>query len=257
MNLKPVSRTFRSLGRAAKRNAPVISLVIAGVSFVGATISAIKATSVSVRQIDKATEEKGEKLSAKEIIKACGKNYIPTALATATGVTALVIGGRGYHTRYKSVAALLAATETSKKQLEEVVLEKFGEKKFEEVQNEVAKKQLETDPVSKSSVYSTGKGTTLCKDSLSGRYFRCDIEQIKRGLNAFNERLLKCECLDYNELFYCIDPRMEEISFGGDVGWNIRDGLLTLHYTTQLADTGEPCLVISYPVPPSIHFDRY
>lgn len=257
MNLKPLSKSLRSLGKAAKRNAPVISLVIAGVSFVGATISAIKATSVSVRQVEKATEEKGEELTAKEIIKTCGKNYIPTALATATGIAGLVMGGRGYHTRYKSVAALLAATETSKKQLEDVILEKFGEKKFEEVQSEVAKKQLEADPVSKADIYCTGKGTTLCKDSLSGRYFRCDIEQIKRGLNHFNERLLSCEYLDYNELFYCIDPAMEEISFGGDVGWNIRDGLLKLHYTSQLTDTGEPCLVISYPNPPSIHFDRY
>ena len=61
--------------------------ILTGVSIIGVittTILGIKATPKALKLINEAKNEKGDKLTNKEIVKVAWKPYIPTAISCAT-----------------------------------------------------------------------------------------------------------------------------------------------------------------------------
>ena len=51
------------------------------------------------------------------------------------------------------------------------VVEAVGEKKEKKIQDAVAKERIDSHPVGTSQIIITGKGSELCYDTVSGRYF--------------------------------------------------------------------------------------
>ena len=47
-----------------------------------------------------------------------------------------------------------------------------------------------------------------------------------------------------NDFYYEIG--LPSIKLGDDIGWNIDNGYIDLHFSSQLAEDGRPCLVIDY-----------
>ena len=247
-NLPALLKHSRAL---LKENGPLVEAISAGVGFTGAVILTVKATVKAVRRTDYEEQKKDAPLSAGEMIKTNYKFYIPALLLWLGSVISLCFSIRGYNKSISRLATLYTISEAAKKELEQAALDKLGEKQYIALQDEVAKKRMEADPVDEKPVYETGHGNSLCYDTLSGRYFRCAPDQVRRGINNFNKRLLVQEALNYNELMYEISRgELEDIGFGDEVGWNVKDGLLDIRFSSQLAKNGEPCLVLSYPDPP-------
>ena len=98
----------------------------------------------------------------------------------------------------------------------------------------------------------TGKGETLCYDSITSRYFKCDIEKLRKVENMMNKRLLSEMYISLNEFYYEIGLNQTDI--GDDLGWNIEEGLVDLEFSSQLAEDDTPCLVIGYRVSPRYSF---
>ena len=94
----------------------------------------------------------------------------------------------------------------------------------------------------------TGKGSVMCYDSLSGRYFKSDIEQIRRVVNELNRNLLSDMFLTVNELYYAIG--LSGTKLGDMMGWDIDKGMLEIDFSAQLTEEGEPCLVLNYSTEP-------
>ena len=69
------------------------------------------------------------------------------------------------------------------------VIEMFGEKKNEAVKDAIAKDKVEKNPVVTREVIITEKGNTLCYDAVSGRYFKGDIEKIKKAECELNRQM--------------------------------------------------------------------
>ena len=44
---------------------------------------------------------------------------------------------------------------------------------------------------------------------------------------------------------------------GRELGWSVDEGLIEIHFSSQLADDGTPCLVVEYYTPPRYNFDRF
>lgn len=256
MNTRALVKSLRGVMKLAKANAPLISLVVSGVSFASAVGCSIPATVKAVRTVDTETEKKGAQLTGGEILGCTWKYYGKTAALLALGVVNLVAGAHGYSKALRSLSTLCASYELERRQFMEAAKEKLGEKKFKELTDDIAEKQLHEDPVENKPVYATPFGNALCYDTLSGRYLRCDSERIRRGVNEFNKILLNEGIGSYNDLWDCIDLKIENIPFGEDVGWSIKDGLVELKYASKLATNGEPCLVIQYPDPPYRGYDR-
>ena len=112
--------------------------------------------------------------------------------------------------------------------------------------------KVEKNPVSTTEVFITEKGNTLCYDSISGRYFKSDIEKIKSVINYLNKKML-------NEMYVSLSDFYNEIglshtNISDELGWNIDGGLIEVDFSSQISEDGTPCLVIDYYVAPRYDF---
>lgn len=246
----------RRVRRLLRENGHIIGIVAAGVGFTGSIIATVRSTIAAVRHTDAKEEQLGRELSSLEIVEENWKYYIAPSLLWLGSVMSLCFAAKSCSKSIKSLAALYAASETARKNLEDSTLKKLGEKRYEEVQEEVAQDVLTKNPVSDATVIETGHGSFLCYDTLSGRYFRCCSDHIKRAVNDFNNRIcVQKYGMSYNELFDYISPRFDDIIFGENVGWGPEKGIADIYYKTKLASNDEPCLVMMYRMPPYEHYD--
>ena len=137
----------------------------------------------------------------------------------------------------------------------EKVIETIGEKKEKEVQDAIAKDQIEKNPISNNTVILTGKGNTLCYDSFSGRYFRSDIEKIRKAENILNKQMFSDMYMSLNEFYGLID--LEPTDVGSQIGWSMDDGLLEIEFSAQLSEDDEPCLVMSFSQHPRYNYYKF
>ena len=114
------------------------------------------------------------------------------------------------------------------------------------------KGRIEKKPVSNSQVFISKKGNTLCFDPISGRYFKSDIDHIKRSVNELNRRMLTEMYISLNELYDELD--INHIEIGDDLGWNIDRGLIDIDFSSQIADDGTPCIVLDFSIEPRYDF---
>ena len=229
---------------------------------VAATPKAVRAIDEEKRRQNMELEEKEctnevehiEKLKAKDVIKVSWKYYIPAAM-TGTLSIACIIGSSSVNAkRNAALAAAYTLSDTALKEYQTKVIETVGEKKEQEVRDAIAKDKVEQNPVSKSEVIITERGNTLCYDKMSGRYFRSDIEKLKKAANDLNRRMMSDMYISLNEFYYEIG--LVGTQLGEYVGWNIDRGLIDLCFSAQVADDGNPCLVLEFEVPPKYDYTK-
>lgn len=238
------------------KNAPGILVGVGIVGMAGTTILAVRATPKAIMLIEaKKRELDADSLTPVETVKTTWKCYIPAAV---TGVmsTACLIGSSSVSARRN--AALATAYNLTKAALhdyKDAVVETIGEKKEQAVRDTVAKKRVERDPVGNSEVVVTERGTTLCYDAVFGRYFRSDIDTIKRAVNELNRSIVSSMYASLNEFYDEIG--LPPIEIGDKLGWNIDDGQIEVDFSSQLATDGTPCLVISFNVAPEYGYSKF
>ena len=169
-------------------------------------------------------------------------------------ISCIVGASRVNAKRNAALATAYSLSETAFSDYKEQVIETIGEKKESEVQDKVAKKKLENESVVNKEVFITDKGNSLCYDSVSGRYFYSDVEAIKKAENELNKRMMSEMYLSLNEFYYALGLRSTVL--GNELGWNISDGLLDIHYSSQIADDGRPCLVLEYRIAPRYDYAK-
>ena len=82
----------------------------------------------------------------------------------------------------------------------------------------------------------------------SGRYFKSDIEKIKKAECELNRQMLDDMYVSLNDFYYEIG--LDSVKLGDELGWNVDSGYIDLSFSSQLASDGTPCLVIDYSVAP-------
>ena len=244
-----VSGIFKNAQLAISKHSPEILTGIGIAGMITTTILAVKATPKALKTIEaKKTEENKEKLTAAETVKATWKYYIPAAITGVTSI-ACVIGASRVHTkRNAALATAYKLSETALVEYREKVIETLGEKKEKMVREKIDKDRMEQNPVSKSQVIITDKGNTLCFDYHSGRYFKSDIDRIKKAVNELNRRMNIEMYVSLNDFYD--ELNLEHTSLGDELGWSLDDGLVEIDFSSQLADDGTPCVVMSYRVAP-------
>lgn len=216
------------------------------------TIISVKATPKAMSLIDEAKEEKGEELTKLETVKAAAKVYIPS-LITATVSTACIIGASKInHKRNTALATAYAISEAALKEYKDKVISTIGEKKENEIQDMIARDNIERNPVHNTEVIITEKGNTLCYDVMSGRYFRSGMETLKSAICDLNFQMMDDIWVSLNEFYDIIG--LKHTQNGDMLGWSVADGKIQARFSTQIAENGEPCLVLKYNVAPSYDY---
>lgn len=251
-NLKPIINDVRMF--VSKRSPEILTGIgIAGM--IMTTIAAVKATPKALDLIERKKEElKVDKLSPIETIKTAWKPYVP-AIITGLTSTGCLIGATSLNVR--RTAALATAyklSETALSEYRDKVVESIGERKEKTIRDQIAEDRIRKNPVTKSEVVVTDKGRTLCFDPISGRYFYSTIETIRRAELNVKEEILK-SISGYASLNDFYDElELDHISVGDDLGWNV-DNPISLDFSSQLNDNGEPSVVLDYIVTP--RYDYY
>lgn len=251
------SKGLKVVQSGVKKNAPGILTGLGIVAGIGATVFAIKATPKALELIEEKKDElQVDKLTPMETIKTVWKCYIPTVLSSVTS-TACLIGASSVNARRNAaLATAYSLSRTALTEYKDKVIETVGEKKEKAIRDEVAKEKIERNPVSGHEVIITEKGPTLCYDGVFGRYFKSDIDTLKRAMNEMNRQMVCGDMyVSLNEFYDEIG--LSHIEIGDRLGWNVDDGTIELEFSSQLAEDGTPCLVVGYNVSPKYGYSDY
>ena len=254
-----VNRIAKSIRSTLIKRSPEILTGIGIAGTVASTILAVKATPKAMQICKELEREHLEKYDAEprkiDYVKAAWKCYIPTAVTCATSVACL-IGASSVHVRRNAaLAAAYTLSDSALREYKDKVVETIGEKKEKSVRDAIAKDKIDKDPVGSREVIVTENGSTLCYDGIFGRYFRSDMETIKRAVNTINRTIVRDMYVSLNEFYDEIG--LSHTQIGDDLGWNLDDGQIEIEFSSQLAEDGTPCLVIGYSVAPRYNYSQF
>ena len=278
---------IKKLAGEISKNSPVVLTGLAVTGVVSTVIVAIRATPKAIaiiddetykryeEALDKEKEQNKEELSfpewlgldtdtytwkdctnqltKKEIVKYTWKCYIPTVAVGAVTI-ACIIGAHNVHLRRNvALASLYSLTESAFKEYQSKVVETIGKNKELKVRNDISEDLIKQNPTKDTEIIFTGKGETLCYDAMSGRYFKTDLDKVRRIQNNLNRELMSEMFISLNEFYD--ELGLSHIKLGEESGWHVNNALIDIVFSAQLTDTDEPCLVLNYEVVPRRLYD--
>lgn len=248
-----INEAFKSLKRSTSKYSPQILTGIGIAGVVSTTVLAIKATPKAVRLIEEKKEEKNDILTPIEVVKTTWKCYIPTAVSMATSITCLICANSVNTKRNAALAAAYKISETAFIEYKDKVVETIGEKKEKTVREKIAEDKVKNNPPTQNTIIMTDSGTELFLEPVSGRYFKSDMEKIRRIENECNKKMLH-DINGYMSLNDFYDELgLEHSSIGYELGWNSYN-LLEIDYIPQLLEDDKLCVVLEYTTGPKYDY---
>ncbi len=256
--MKKVSakKAAKSFWLSVKKHSPTILTGVGIAGMITTTILAVQATPKALRLLEekKADISESEKLPPIEAVKAAWKVYVPAVLTGILSTVCLIGANSVNQRRGAALAAAYSLSESALKEYREKVVETIGKKKEQAIRDDIAKDRVAANPVRE--VVVTDRGSTLCYDSLSGRYFKSDIETLRRTVNDLNRRMRDEMFISLNDFYCAVDnPDLSPTKLGDRLGWNIDKGYIDLGFSSQLTADGTPCLVLDYTVVPEYEYN--
>jgi len=251
-----VSKTAKGIQAVIGKHSPEILTGIGIAGMIMTTVIAVRGTPKALNLIENIRKESDtDKLTRLEIIQATWKCYISAAITGGLSIACL-IGASSVNVRHNAaLATAYALSESALKEYREKVVESIGERKEQSIRDAVVKSAVERNPVGNHEVIITEKGNTLCYDSISGRYFKSDIDKIKKAVLEINWNLLRESYVSLNDFYYEIG--LSNTKFGEDLGWKIEDGHVEVRFSSQLAEDDTPCLALDYTIAPRYDYRSY
>lgn len=189
-----------------------------------------------------------DRVTRVEALRLGWKCYIPTVGVGLATILCIVGSNRINLQRNAALATAYTLAEKGFKEYQEKVVEQIGKNKELKIKDSIAQDRLDKNPIYNNQIIVTGKGDTLIYDSLSGRYFKNDVENIRRIVNEFNRQLLSEMFLPLNDFY--MELGLEGTEMGRNMGWDIERGFLEISFSSKLAANDVPCLVIDYKLAP-------
>ena len=267
LSLNSIKTGAKIVGKILVKYAPQI-LTGVGIACMAAS------TAHAIKEAPKAKEELEEinndpTLTHKEYIKkkagTIAKHYWPVALMTIGGA-GLIIGGQHVSLRRLSVATAALSMERDKlKKLEDKLTEKLGDKKLNDIKDEIAqddcRKEAQKQGISSlSGWYNTGHGTSKFYDPVGKRFFLDDFEYIRNAVNKLNsgradKAHLMHHAISMNKFYEAIGlPPLDGFrdhksgvycpNIGKDWGWIDRD--IVIKFTSMRLGDDDFCNVLGF-----------
>lgn len=245
MNFKA---TMKNAERMVTRNSPNILTALGVAGLVGTAYLTARAAYKHAQIMG----EESPSLTPREEFEKVWKLYIP---AVAVGVTSAgcIIGSNRIGTRRTAaMAAAYTLSERAAAEYRDKVVEKFGEKKEQEVRDAVAADAAQRSERQVPIVMDQNMVWTM--DNFTKREFPCTMEALKKAQNDFNYRMLHEGWGSLNEFYDFLGQPHSQI--GESLGWSA-DHLLELNFSATLGSHSTPMLVFDYHDKPRADFDSY
>jgi Family of unknown function (DUF6353) len=232
------SGLITNLAKATKSNAPEI-LAAVGITGVFTTSYLAAKAAVTVAQ----DEDADPWASNKEKIKKYWKLYIPAGLSGALTISAIVGSNQASGRRTAAAVTAFTVTEKAFSEYKERVIEQVGKNTEHTIREKIAQDQLAEKPASTQVIFA-GKGHVLCCERYTQRYFRSDMETLKRAQNEINERVGHDLYVMLSEFYDLIG--LEHTSVSDFIGWAEKEMELEFYPLLSEGPDSEPCLAFDY-----------
>jgi hypothetical protein len=240
-----IGAIYKQAKKAVADNAPAILTAIGVTGTITTAVLVGKASFKAAQIIESIEQENKEILDSRERAEAVWKLYVP---AVGTGVLTVACIIAANHISTRRAAALVSAYTISQdlfKEYKSKVLEKFGEEKEKEVQEEIIKDRISKTP-STEVIIMSDNSLVLCLDMHSGRYFRSTYEDIKKAENDTNFQILNEDYASLTDFWRRIG--LNQTSESDEIGWNTESKLEV--ETFAVVSDGKPCLGIRFTTVP-------
>jgi hypothetical protein len=237
------------IGRTLNQNSPTILSAVA----IGGIVTTAYLTARAAVKVAKETE--GLEMTHQERIKNNWKNFIPAAFSGIATVSCVIGANQIGARRQAAYLGAYTLADAAFREYKDEVLAQLGAVKEAKVGERIAQRKIDENPVSNTQVIITGRGENLCYDSLTGRYFRSDIETIRQAQNEINQRIVGGDMYAAHNEFYEL-LGMGPTTIGNELGWTL-DNFIELVFSSHLSDDGQPCLAIGYSRLPRADYTKF
>lgn len=252
--------TLMSLAKTAEKFTVVHSpVILTAIGVTGVLTTAVLTGKASIKaarliDIEHSKERKDIRfhMSRKDEVKLVWKQFVPPFTAGALTVAAIIAANQIGTRRAAAMAAAFGLSEKALKEYREQVLEHLGESKEQKVRDDLAQKQVNRNPPKDETVIITNDGDVLCFEPYTGRYFKSQMEKLRKAENDLNYQVLNNFYASLSDFYDLIG--LDHTLMSDDFGWN-SDKMLELDFSAVLIND-RPCMVMNYQVVPIKDYSR-
>lgn len=227
---------WKGLKTGVSNHAPAILIGASAAAFITTTIFAVKATPKAMKHIEDKKKELGkEKLTVKETVQACWKDYIPAVVSGVVATGASIGGAVCAEKEHKVAAGALTALTMSEKTIEDMrdaAKEVVGKTKASDIEAKVAEKHIQEDIQSGVNTYpALEPGQLWFRDSFTGQSFVTKHEKLETAFAHASETAAYDMFVSVSDLFdnfqqieigsRIVIPDMDNIGWGGKIGYHL------------------------------------
>lgn len=232
------------------KNSPAITAGIAIVAMGGAIFASIRATKKvedalldAYKEKNKGVEtvEEAVELTKTEKAIVFARCYWPAAVLVLLSASCMIGSVCLANHQIRALAVVASTAESALGEYQKAAVDVIGEKKAEDIKDQVNKNRVMANPPKDDEIIDTRKGNSLCYDPLSGRYFRSDIDSIRAAINELNTELLDMQFVSVNDYYEALG--LEPTKYDSDRGWHYDSGdprgaQIRVHYTSAKVRPG-------------------
>lgn len=243
----------RRVEKLAVDNSPLILTAIGVTGTITTALFAgrasFKAAEIIAQEEKEAREStgfEGYECSTRRKFDLTWKLYIPAIGMGVLTVGCIIAANRIGTRRAAAIAAAYSISERAFAEYKDKVVEKIGDHKEQKLRDEMAQERINKHPASREIIFA-GEGEVLCHDSITGRYFKSDMESLRRAQNDINAQILHDFYASLSDFYGLI--KLPSTKYSNEVGWN-SDTPLELKFSTVLSEDNRPCISLEYTVYP-------
>lgn len=246
---------FSKLKTKLNNSSPEILIGLALAGFAGSTIMAVKATPKAIKLIEEEKQIRKEnnepEMTKFDIVKTAWKPYIPSVTFFAVSSACVLSSNNIVTKRNTAMVAAYKLTEKAYHEYKDAVIEQIGEVKEREIVDTISERRLTNEPITNTVIF--GSGDSLFYDSLSGRYFKTNMNIVEKSIIDINFRIINDMYASVNDFYELLD--LEFTSSGNEMGWDVSNKL-EVYFSAKVTPDGQACIVINYANHPSMEFNK-
>jgi hypothetical protein len=209
------------IGKVIVDHGPQILTAVGIIGFISSTIMAVNKTPEDYEALERAKEEKGEELTAKEVVKTTWKYYIFPVIITVLSIVSILAARRIDSGRTAALLTACKVTEEASQQFDNATREVVGEKKYEEIKQKVAEKDISDNPVDGTRIVDTKTGDFLYFERYSKTYIKASRDFIDRSRNEFCAFLMDYDSASLNDYLRAFGIKTLDTIIGEEFGWRL------------------------------------
>lgn len=191
-------------------------------------------------------------LEPKYIVKTYWKEFIPPTIVGTATITCIIAANHIGTRRTAAIAAAFKLSEQLTEEYKERVVKTLGAQKEEKMRSELASDRMVRTGGAETIIISGSE--VLFYDEMSGRFFKSEMEKIRKAANDVNYKVNNYYCASLSDFYDLIG--LGKTSFSDEVGWNTDELLEVKFAATILPDDGRPAIAMSFNNVPIRGYDR-